>query len=60
MAKVTIETDTLTLSHTSGGQGLVEQWHVVKLVDSLVRALESVEPTNYNIREHLIEALQKP
>ena len=59
MAKVTIETDTLTLSHTSSGQGLVDQWHVVKLIDSLVRALEVAVPSNYNMREHLIEVLSK-
>lgn len=60
MARVTIETPELTLSGELGGEGRVEPWHVVQLIDKLVRAMDLAHPTageHYNVRLHLLEAL---
>jgi hypothetical protein len=62
VARVTIETNELTLSNTAAGGNYVEPWHVVKLIDTLVRAMDVAHPTagkHYNVREHLLEALKQ-
>jgi hypothetical protein len=62
MAKVTIETNELTLSNVSAGGNYVEPWHVVQLIDKLVRAMDAAHPAagqHYNVRLHLMTALEK-
>jgi hypothetical protein len=61
MIKVTIEThDIIIGKSTSGGGNKVDNWHLVHLINDVVRAFDKAETeTSYRIRENLIGELSK-
>lgn len=59
-AKVTIETDDLTLSKQAGGKGIIDEAWVVHLIVDLVEAFDAANKhRGYNVRNHLVEELLK-
>jgi len=61
MARVTIETNELTLSATSTDETHIEAWHVVQLIKRLVEAMEAAAPKDqyYDVRLNLRTELKR-